>query len=221
MLNIKNPSITEKEISLNDYINSKKDFFRMSVEFGVHSPYFKCNYFNNEDIKVEGGLVTHPICELPKFGLFKNFWSHECNRFNLNISINNNHCDIDSKNELYKTSYHFNSLERKKIFGIFRLAPKKKSLGDWLYGNHISINNSNKEFINNFMNYIKDHKKPFVIDFVVQKIKEWSYDNQNYWPIIDLSLNYNYCEIIKDEYFDFSNTLDEFPRSYNILIKTS
>ena len=70
------------------------------------------------------------------------------------------------------------------------------------------------------MNYIKDHKKPFVIDFVVQKIKEWSYDNQNYWPIIDLSLNYNYCEIIKDEYFDFSNTLDEFPRSYNILIKT-
>lgn len=220
MFNIKNPKITETNISLNDYINNQKKFFKIQIEFGVHSPYFKCDRISNEDIRVEGGLVIHPICELPKFGLFKNFWSHECNRFNLNISIKNNNCDLDSKNEFYKTNYCFKDLKRKKIFGIFKLAPKRKKLGDWLYDNHISINNSNLEFINNFSNSIRSPKKPFVLDFVVQKVKEWNYNDQFYWPIIDLSLNHNYSEIITNEYFSFSDTLDEFPRNFNILMKS-
>ena len=129
MWNIKNPDVTEKNISLKDYINQNKNFFRLRVEFGVHSPFYKCNKdINNEDIRIEGGLIINPICELPKFGFFKNFWSHECNRFNLTISTNKDHCNIDSKNDLYKTYYHFSDESRKKIFGISSLAPEKKKI---------------------------------------------------------------------------------------------
>ena len=62
---------------------------RIRIYFGKESPFFKCDKdFNSQNIKVEGGLILEPICELPKFGFLKNFSSLKLNTANGTKNIN-------------------------------------------------------------------------------------------------------------------------------------
>ena len=122
--------------------------------------------------------------------------------------------NLDAYNNLYKTSYSFKNAERKKIFGFFKPIPERNRLGDWLYGNFISINNSYENYINSLYEFLRDGTKPFVINAIVQKIDEWES-----WPVIGMALDRDYSEIIKDEYFDFANNIYEMPYESDILFK--
>ena len=212
LLNYTNPKITEKNINFRNWALSQKNYLRISIYFGKESPFFKCDKdFNSQNIKVEGGLILKPICELPKFGFFKNFYSHISNRMELNISTETDD-DLDSRNNFYKTNYSFKMPERKKIYGFFKLIKETKNF-DFFYGNFISINNSYENYINSLYELLRDGKKPFVISAIIQKINEWES-----WPIISLGLNSEYSEIIKNEHFSFPTFL-ESPFESDILYK--
>lgn len=214
LLNYKNPKITEKNINFRNWALSQKSYLRIRIYFGKKSPFFKCDKdFNSQHIKVEGGLILEPICELPKFGFLKNFYFYESNRMDLSVSTKTD-INLDAYNNLYKTSYSFKNAERKKIFGFFKPIPERNRLGDWLYGNFISINNSYENYINSLYEFLRDGTKPFVINAIVQKIDEWES-----WPVIGMALDSDYSEIIKDEYFDFANNIYEMPYESDILFK--
>ena len=214
MLNYKNPKITERNISFRNFILSKKNGFHLRIAFGADSPFFECKKIYSETLSIKGGLIQNPICELPKFGFFKNFWTHECNRCDMSISQEMEVQNLETINRHYKTSYKFQNLDRKKIFGLFKLIPERNRLGDWLYGNFLSIYHSYGDYILHLYDYLQYQKKGFIIDIAVQKINEWES-----WPIVDMSLNSDYSEIIKDEFFDSASTIDEFPRTHNLLYK--
>ena len=202
LLNYKNPKITEKNINFRNWALSQKNYLRIRIYFGKKSPFFKYEKdFNSQNIKAEGGLILEPICELPKFGFFKNFYSHESNRIELDVSTKTD-IDLDAYNNLYKTNYLFKMPERKKIYGFFKLIKEEKKF-DFFYGNFISINNSYENYINSLYELFRDDKKSFVVNALIQKINEWES-----WPIISLGFNSEYSEIIKDEYFNFTSFLE-------------
>ena len=214
MITYKNPKVTEKNISFRNYILSTKSGFDLEIYFGAESPFFKCEKNLKKELLIEGGLIQKPICELPKFGFFKNFWTHKSNRCDMRISTDTDKNNLDVLNKHYKTSYKFQDLDRKKIFGLFKLIDEKNSPSSILNCNFISINHSYDDYIYYLYDHLSYRKKPFKLNILVQKISEW-----NSWPIVDMSLHSDYSEIIKNEFFDISSTIDEYPRKYNLLIK--
>ena len=213
LLNYKNPKITEKNISFRNWVLLQKNYFKISIYFGKESPFFKVDKeFNSQYIKIEGGLIIHPICEQTKFGFFKNYFSHESNRIELNVSTKAD-INLKSYNKLYNTNYTFTNNERNQIYGFFKLIKESKGF-DFFYGNFISINNSYENYINSLNEYLLHKDKPYIVNLVIQKINEWES-----WPVISMNFNSDYSEIIKDKYFDGAINNFEMPLGSDILYK--
>ena len=132
--------------------------------------------------------------------------------------------NLSEMNSLYKTKYTFNqNKQREMIYGMFKCQNPKKS--DPLFSmNHLSINNSSKEYINYIYEEL-EHKKAFLgLCICLQIINEWSS-----YPVVDLYFYLrtktdtdDYNEIIKDQNFRAINHIVDYegsPRPYNILVK--
>ena len=224
-LNPKNPKIDVRGTNLFNLIRSKKDFFWIKFIFGHDNPGFKCSKnMSCDEININNAFIHDPVCEFPKFGFLNKYWSLKTSHCTINISTEKER-NLSHMNSLFKTKYTFNqNKQREMIYGMFKCQNPKKPDPMSFSMNHLSINNSSKEYINYIYEEL-EHKKAFLgLCICLQIINEWSS-----YPVVDLYFflrtktdTYDYNEIIKDQNFRAINhTVDykDSPRPYNILVK--
>ena len=102
-IDFNNPRIDFKGTSFDKYVISKP-INHFSIIITRLSPIFKP--WKNQDvseIKFEGCLLKYPVCELPKFGLLKKFYSILQNHFTLSIHTTKKNEEIDLWNLLHRS----------------------------------------------------------------------------------------------------------------------
>lgn len=232
-LNIKNPKITHLGIDFHNYLNSKElSIFEIIIT--RDSPVFKFSKsLRNDELYFEGCLLKNPVCELPKSGLFNNFYSHKINQFRLTLTTSeksdyqyeDHYGKISNINKKFNTNY---KKREKDLFGY----PNRNldtNFGilftdgkDYLSSpNGIEIYGSYSDYINFLYDNIINTDVEIYLTLAVQKIKEW-----DVYPIVDMAIrswrgNLNdddLYEITKGEIFRWSFG-GEFPKHRNILIK--
>ena len=217
---LKNPKVEIKGSNLFNYIKSKNFNGHLEIAFGDQNPGFECSKDLDGSLTLTNVFIKRPICEFPKFGFFKSYFSLETSKSEMLITTANNG-DLNTINKLYKTNYYFNGdKQRKKIYGFCEFQNPENKKTSWRPLNRIVIYNSYKEYID-FMYEELAHKNANVyLAMYLQKIQEW-----NSIPIIDMfftkqSKRGDWDEIMKDENFSSINSLEgEYPRKYNILVK--
>ena len=228
-IDFNNPRIDFKGTSFDKYVISKP-INHFSIIITRLSPIFKP--WKNQDvseIKFEGCLLKYPVCELPKFGLLKKFYSILQNHFTLSIHTTKKNEEIDSQylnkissiNKKFNTNYFFSPPSR--------ILPCIRDLNygtvnfynpNYYGNNHISINHSNEKYLNFFYDNVVNSDIVIKLDIAFQKIEEWEFESTgNYlYPIIEMNIDrWDFREIIEGDNFNLSS-LSKFPQG-NILVK--
>ena len=167
-------------------LNKNSIFFNPSINSKVSKIIF------------EGCILKYPVCELPKFGLFKKFDSIKQNQFTLSI-------ETQEATELHDEQYQCNKISKiNKRFNTNYFFQKNKILGynlrDLNYGevnfynpdkhttignqNYIAIYNSYKDYLNYFFNLVVNCNAEIHLDIVFQMIEEW----KGFYPILDMNI---------------------------------
>ena len=229
--------IDVKGTSFDKYVISKpiNDF---SIIINRNSPFFNpSKNLNVSKITFEGCILKYPVCELPKFGLFKKFDSIKQHQFTLSIETQEatklhdeqyQYDKISIINKKFNTNYFF---QKNKIPGF---TPRDLNYGQVnfynpdkhyqeLLGNknYITIVNSYKDYLNFFYDHVVNSNTEIHLDIAFQMIEEW----EDFYPILDMNIrsfhgahdtDFDIGNIIKTDNFEPSAGL-LFPR--NQLVK--
>ena len=217
---LKNPKVEIKGSNLFNHIKSENFNGHLEIAFGDQNPNFECTKHLNGSLTLNNVFIKRPICEFPKFGFFKTYFSFETSRVELLITAENSE-DLDEMNKLYKTNYYFNGdKQRKKIYGLCEFQNPENKKNGWRSLNWIKINNSSKEYIDFIYEQLAHKNANVCLTMVLQPIQEW-----NAIPIIDMYFTKqtgtsDWNEIIKDANFKSLYELEgEYPRKYNKVVR--
>tara|TARA_Y100000294_G_C8401784_1_gene275099 strand:+ start:105 stop:650 length:546 start_codon:yes stop_codon:yes gene_type:complete len=143
-------------------------------------------------------MLKYPVCELPKFGLFNNFYSKKEHQFTLGIETKEatelhdeqyQYDKISKINKKFNTNYFF---QKNKIPGFgtrdlnygrvnFHNPDKYTTIGN---KNYITIYNSDKDYLNFFYDNVVNSNTEIHLDIAFQMIEEW----KNFYPILDINI---------------------------------
>jgi len=202
-INIKNPKVTHDNITFQNYLENTKNINQISIALTRKiNPSQKINNdINFSKCHIEGVLLKHPICQLPKTTLLNNFYNLEENKISLYLETQTDLFeDINSKYQL-KLKNEYRKFNIGRIYHDNNIFNKTQTA--------ICLNNSYSDYIKYFVSKLKEDDTEIHINIAFQKIR-----NLDFFLIFDLSIwsnNDRFSELgnlIKNHSFNYKTGSD-------------